>query len=188
MSGTSPGRGDIVWAFTTFQPEPPFELLGIDGVKRSYATAVDVAKAVRDKELADTPTFSTAAKNRPVVLLQDRPLKALPEYAALKLTRFTKLSPAEQQNVRDGKLSSLFYLPHNEAKYGLKQENAIDLNSLVRIHESAIVIPKPIGSLDANEIDVLGRRLAKFLDIDLEPAIKAGIKERWQALVDAQKA
>jgi hypothetical protein len=109
----------------------------------------------------------------------------LPEYAALKLARFTKLKAGDQQRVRDGKDEALFYLPLNRAKYGLEQENAIDLNSLVRVHRSAIVT-QPVGRLDANEIDVLGRRLAHFLDVDLEPAIREGVIERWQKLVATQ--
>ena len=140
----------------------------------------------RDGELTQVPTFSVPAKLRPVVLLQDRPRSALPEYAALKLTRFTKLSAPEQQRVRDGDEPALFYLPVDKLKYGLAQENAVDLNSLVRVHRSAIVT-RPVGYLDTNEVDVLGRRLAAFLDIDLEPAIRDGVIERWQKLVAAQQ-
>ena len=189
MSST-PGiafRGAVVWAFTAFQPEAPFDLAGQDGAARSYPNAVEVAKAVKNGALADPPTFQVPAKIRPLVLLQDRPRGQLPEYAALKLARFTKLNDAEQQRVRDGEEPALFYLAKDEARYGLKQENAVDLNSLVRVHASSI-LTKPVGHLDVNEVDVLGRRLAKFLDIDLGPDIKAGIAERWEAIVAAQQA
>lgn len=178
-------RGAVVWAFTTFQPEAPFALVGHDGVTRSYPTAADVARAVDREELAPVPTFQVESKLRPVVLLQDRPRGALPEYAALKLARFTKLPEAEQEKIRNGDAPALFHLAVNKAKYGLKQENAIDLNSLVRIHRSAIVT-KPVGRLDKNEVDVLGRRLARYLDIDLESDIRAGVDKRWDAIVKAQ--
>lgn len=179
-------RGAIVWAFTAFQPEAPFELVGRDGSTRAYADAATVARAVRDGELSPLPTFRVPAKLRPVVLLQDRPRGALPEYAALKLTRFTKLGGPEQQRVRNGDEPALFYLPVDQPKYGLAQENAVDLNSLVRVHRSAIVT-RPVGYLDTNDIDVLGRRLAAFLDIDLQPAIREGVIERWEKLVAAQQ-
>ncbi len=179
-------RGAIVWAFTAFQPEAPFELVGTDGIARSYATSASVAAAVRDGELARVPTFEVAAKLRPLVLLQDRPRGVLPEYAALKLARFTKLSVGEQARVRNGDEASLFYLSQHKSKYGLGQENAVDLNSLVRVHRSAIVT-RPVGYVDENEIDVLGRRLAVFLDIDLTPDIRAGVEERWEKLVAAQR-
>jgi len=180
-------RGAVVWALTAFQPEAPFTLVGQDGATRPYPTAAEVAKAVGSGELADVPTFQAPAKIRPLVLLQDRPRGKLPEYAALKLARFTKLNEADQERVRNGDEPALFHLPENKPKYGLNQENAIDLNSLVRMHQSAIVT-KPVGRLDRNEIDALGRRLAKFLDIDLGPEIQAGINERWDAVVKAQKA
>ena len=180
-------RGAVVWAFTTFQPEAPFDLVGTDEVERSYKTSREVAFAIKKDELPDIPAFPVDAKIRPVVLLQDRPRGALPEYAALKLARFTKLSEQEQQAVRDGERPALFHLALNKSKYGLAQENAIDMNSLVRVHKSAIVTTKPVGYLDENEINVLGRRLATFLDIDLAPVIRAGVEERFQALVDAQQ-
>lgn len=180
-------RGAIVWAFTTYQPQAPFRLIDSRGKSRLYADSSAVARAIRDGELLPAPTFEVQAKIRPLVLLQDRPRGALPEYAALKLAGFPKLSADDQRRVRDGREAALFYLPLNRAKYGLSQENAVDLNSLVRAHRSAIVT-SPVGRLDDNEIDVLGRRLAHFLDVDLEPAIREGVIERWEKLVAAQRS
>jgi hypothetical protein len=57
----------------------------------------------------------------------------------------------------------------------------------VRVHRSALVTG-PVGRLDEHEIDVLGRRLATFLDIDLEQAIREGVIARWEKLVAAQQA
>lgn len=179
-------RGAVVWAFTAFQPEAPFAIVRPDGSTRVYADAAAVARAIKAGELAQAPPFVVPAKLRPVVLLQDRPRGVLREYAALKLTRFTKLSGTDQQRVRNGDEPALFHLPLDKPKYGLPQENAVDLNSLVRVDHSAIVT-RPVGYLDANELDVLGRRLAVFLDIDLEPAIRDGVIERWQKLIDAQQ-
>lgn len=180
-------RGAVLWAFTAFQPEAPFELVDVSGETRLFPDAPAVARAIKDGELAYVPRFNVAAKLRPLVILQDRPRGVLPEYATLKLTRFTKLDADDQQRVRDGLEPALFHLPLNRGKYGLTQENAIDLNSLVRIHQSAI-LTSPVGRLDENEIDVIGRRLARFLDVDLEPAIREGIIERWERLVAAQQA
>jgi hypothetical protein len=179
-------RGAIVWAFTGFQPEAPFQVLGRDGEVLTFATAGELAEAVRDGRLQAASSFLVGAKLRPVVLLQERPRGVLPEFAGLKLARFTKLDPREQQRIRDGKERALFYLPHDERKYGLGQENAVDLNSLVRLHRSTLVT-RPVGYLDEQEIDVLGRRLAECLDIDLTPAIRQGVIERWEQLVAAQQ-
>jgi hypothetical protein len=62
----------------------------------------------------------------------------------------------------------------------------VDLNSLVRLHRS-VIMTRPVGYLDAHEIDVLGRRLAEFLDIDLTPAIREGVIRRWEQLIEAQQ-
>jgi len=179
-------RGAIAWAFTAFEPEAPFELVGADGVARAYPTATAVARAVQSGELTQAPTFNVAAKLRPLVFLQDRPAGALPEYAALKLVRLTKLKDADRQRVRDGEEPALLHLPVKKGKYGLAQENAVDLNSLVRVHESALVT-SPVGYLDAGEVEVLGRRLARSLDIDIERAVRDGVIERWERLVAGQQ-
>jgi hypothetical protein len=179
-------RGAIVWAFAGFQPEAPFQALGRDGEVLTFATAGELAEAVREGRLQTASSFLVGAKLRPVVLLQERPRGVLPEFAGLKLARFTKRDPREQQRIRDGKERALLYLPHDERKYGLKQENAVDLNSLVRLHRSTLVT-RPVGYLDEHELDVLGRRLAECLDIDLTPAIRQGVIERWEQLVAAQQ-
>ena len=179
-------RGAIVWALTGFQPEAPFRALGRAGDLLTFATATELAEALRDGRLQTASDFLVGAKLRPVVLLQERPRGVLPEFAGLKLSRFTKLAPRDQQRIRDREERTLFYLPHDERKYGLKQENAVDLNSLVRLHRSTLVT-RPIGHLDEQEIDVLGRRLAECLDIDLTPAIRQGIIDRWEQLVAAQQ-
>jgi hypothetical protein len=49
---------------------------------------------------------------------------------------------------------SLFYLKVQPAKYGMTKEGAVDLNALIRIHESAIA-GAPIGRLDAKELPVV---------------------------------
>jgi hypothetical protein len=179
-------RGAIVWAYTGFQPEAPFQVVTGAGEAASYSTAVAVTQAIRDGTLGRVPRFLVEAKLRPVVLLQDRPLGVLPEYATLKLARFSKLSRAEKERVRNGEEPALFHLQRAKAKYGLDQENAVDLNSLVRLHRS-VIVTRPVGYLDENEIDVLGRRLARFLDIDLTPAIQEGVLQRWEQLIAEQE-
>ncbi len=179
-------RGAIAWAFTAFQPEAPFEVRLESGEMRRFGSSGEVAQAIENGELSRTLSYLVAAKIRPLVFLQDRPRGALPEYAALKLARFTKLPPVHQQRVRDLDEPGLFYLPCDAAKYGLRQENAVDLNSLVRIHRSAIVT-SPVGRLDESEIDALGRRLATFLDIDLQPAIREGVLNRLEKLAAEQR-
>lgn len=180
-------RGAIVWALVAYQHEAPFELVGRDGESSSYGSTEAIARGIRTRSVPLAPTLLVQAKIRPVVVLQSRPVATRPEYAALKLTRFSKLNAKKQQRVRDGEARAHVYLPRSRERYGLQEEHAIDLSSLVRIHRSAIATG-PVGYLDADELETVGSRLATYLDIDLEPAIAAGVAARWAKLVAAQRA
>jgi hypothetical protein len=76
-----------VWATTTFQPEAPFRVMRADGSIAVFDTVHHLAEAIGQRKISIAHTFLVDAKIRPVVILQGRPRGALPEYAALKLTR-----------------------------------------------------------------------------------------------------
>lgn len=59
-------------------------------------------------------------------------------------------------------------------------ENAIDVNSLVRVHRDAIIAVA--GRLDSAEITALGHKLAAALDIDLRGPIREGVVAHLEAL------
>ena len=117
---------------------------------------------------------------RPVVILQARPLGAMSEYAALKVTRLNRLDDDERQQVRDGATRDLLYLPEDPSRYGLPTENAIDVNSLVRVHRDAIV--GVAGWLDPQQVTTLGHKLAAALDIDLRGPIREGVMAHLEDL------
>ncbi len=58
----------------------------------------------------------------------------------------------------------------------MAKEGAIDLNALIRIHESAIA-GAPIGRLDSNELRIVGERLAEHLDLDLSGLVEREARE-----------
>lgn len=151
-----------------------------DGSVAVFATAADLADAIGRGEIPVTHTCLVDAKIRPVVILQGRPRGALPDYAALKLTRLGKMSEAERVRVRADASPDRMYLRHAPDKYGLPTENAIDVNSLVRVHRDAIVAVA--GRLDAKEIADLGHKLAAALDIDLRGPIREGVVAHLEAL------
>lgn len=169
-------RGAIVWAIAPYAPQAPFRVWG--GEQQPIATLDDAtafARLVSRRGLDPEQTFLAPGKLRPVVILQERPRHALPEHVALRIIRLEELEPHRQQRIREQREPSLFYLQVQPAKYGMTKEGAIDLNALIRIHESAIA-GTPIGRLDANELRVVGERLAEHLDLDLQRLIerKAG--------------
>jgi mRNA-degrading endonuclease toxin of MazEF toxin-antitoxin module len=165
-------RGAIVWAVAPYVPQAPFRIWGgPEQPVASIATATELARQVLRRGLDAEQAFIVAAKLRPVVVLQERPRRALPEYAALRILRLEELSEARRESVRAHAEPSLFHLPVDPQKYGMTKEGAIDLNSLLRIHESAIA-GRTIGRLDATELRLLGERLVDHLDIDLTAAIE----------------
>lgn len=176
-------RGAIVWAIVPYVPEAPFRIwLGDDQPVGEIPDARAYAQQVGDQGLEAEQSFVVAGKLRPVVLLQDRPRGALKEIVALRMVRLEPLSPEDQASIRKQQEPSLFHLPVRGDKYGLSKEVAIDLNALVRVHSSAF-LPKAVGRLDANEMRVIGERLADHLDIDLEPVIARRVEERLEALI-----
>ena len=178
MSAGDSLRGAIVWAVAPYAPQAPFRLWGgSDQPVATVESASELARLVARRGLAAEQTFLMPAKLRPVVLLQERPRRALPEYAALRVVRLERLSPVQQASVRTQAEPSLFYLAANSAKYGMTKESAIDLNALVRVHESAIA-GRPVGRLDPDELRTVGERLAEHLDLDLSRLIERAIRER----------
>ena len=172
MSGVEALRGAIVWAVAPYAPKSPFRIWsGADQPVATVDTATELARLVSRRGLDAEQTFLTAGKLRPVVILQDRPRRALPEYAALRIVRLEELAPAEQEAIRSHCEPSLFHLAVNRAKYGMTKEGAIDLNALIRIHASAIA-GRPIGRLDANELRVVGERLIEHLDIEVTQLVE----------------
>jgi len=179
----APGlRGAIVWAIVSYIPEAPFRLWPGDGHPAGeIADAQAFARQVRRQGLDAEQTFLVNGKLRPVLLLQDRPRRALREIVALRMVRLETLSKTQQTSIRDQREPSLFHLPVRPAKYGLSKEMAIDLNALVRVHASAI-LPRAVGRLDDNELRVIGQRLVEHLDIDIEPLLARLVEERLEAL------
>ena len=55
------------------------------------------------------------------------------------------------------------------------------LNSVIRIHESAVA-GAPIGRLDANELRAIGERLAEHLDLDIQMLIESKARELLQRI------
>lgn len=155
-------QGGIVWALVLFENEAPFR---VHGAGSPYPDVRRLASDVRGRVLPPEFTVEIGAKLRPVLLLQDRPQGRLPEYAALKLTRLEKLDEADHEAIRRQKVDRFFYVP-GPSTYGLRGEFAVDLLSLVRVHQQAIVRP-PRAQVKTNEFRVICERLIDVLDLDI---------------------
>jgi hypothetical protein len=174
-------RGAIVWAVTPYVAEAPFRILAGTDI-RTYASAEEIGTDVRRGELPAEQTHLVRSKLRPVVVLQDRPLRRLPEFAALRLVRLEALEEAHRERVRRQEEPSLFYLPVR-ARYGLSKENAVDLNSLVRVHGSSMV-GNPVGRISESDLRTIGERLVTHLDLDVSRLVERRLVELRQRLVE----
>ena len=163
-----PGRGSIVWALTLFENEAPFRVLApaeLQGAHRSAAPLAAATRASRGLELA------VGAKVRPVLLLQDRPIGRLPDLVGLKLARLRKLSAAARARIVAQRSPLFWFLGSDPARYGLRQEAAVDVAALVRIHPSAIA-GRPVAMVDDEVMTEVAERLARVLDLDLSDLVR----------------
>lgn len=162
-----PGRGSIVWALTPYETEAPFRVVApadLRGSHRSVA-ALSAAGGQRGVELV------IGAKVRPVLLLQDRPIGRLPDLVGLKLARLGRLSAAARERIVAQHSPLFWYLGSDPGRYGLRQEAAVDVAAVVRVHPSAIA-GRPVAVLDDGVMREVGERLARVLDLDLSSLVR----------------
>jgi hypothetical protein len=174
-------RGAIVWAVTPYVAEAPFRILAGTGVT-TYSSARELGMAVRRGELPAEQTHLVRSKLRPVLLLQDRPVRTLPEFSGLRLVRLDALERTRRERVRRQEEPSLFFLQASR-EHGLSKDNAVDLNALVRIHESAIV-GTPVGHISESELRTIGERLIRHLDLDVTRLVERRLVELRQRLME----
>lgn len=177
-------RGAIAWAIVPFQPEAPFAVWR-DGEVDEVATAVDLARRAGGRGASRSLTVLATAKVRPVVLLQDGPIGATAEVAALKLARLAKLPARLRGDIRGGLDPAFVPLGRPPAEYGLRTENAVDLAGVVRVHASAFATGS-VGRLDARELAQIDRKLPGVWQIDVERYARQRVLEQWAALVAAR--
>jgi len=163
-----PGRGSIVWALTLFENEAPFRVVAptdVRGSHRSVASPTAATRRHRGVEVA------VGVKVRPVLLLQDRPLGRLPDLVALKLARIGKLPSSARARIVAQRSPLFWFLGRDPTRYGLRQEAAVDVASIVRIHPSAIS-GRPVAVLDDDVMAEVGERVARVLDLDLSALVR----------------
>ena len=157
-----------MWALTLFENEAPFRVVAPAGVQGSHRSVSSLAAATG---MARGVELAIGAKVRPVLLLQDRPLGRLPDLVALKLARLGKLSASTRGRIVAQRSPLFWFLGRDPARYGLRQEAAIDVASIVRIHPSAIT-GRPVALLDDDVMAEVGERLARVLDLDLSALVR----------------
>lgn len=116
-----------------------------------------------------------SVKSRPLLILSELPLVHHHEVAALRLLGFSKLDPAEQQDVRAQKHELLFHL--DPSRFDLPEENAAMVSALERVHADAISSGPPLGRLDDYELRVIGERIIRFYKFDIRLLLERRIRE-----------
>jgi hypothetical protein len=167
--------GAVVWAVVPFAPEAPFRLYA--GVEHTPIRIDGPERLIRAAEKGGDPqlTFLVSGKVRPTLILSDEHDESLGEYIALRLARFSKLDPDEQQLVRNGQSPTHFYLERGNFP-GLSEENAAMVGGLIRVHRSAVAAT-PLGRLDANALATLHERVVRFYGFDLRMLVTERLKD-----------
>lgn len=179
-------RGSIAWAVVPYQPEAPFRLWRA-GAVAEVASAPDLARQAGGVGKSRALEVIAAAKLRPVVLLQDGPVGATGDVVALKLARLAKLPKARRDEIRDGGDPGFVVLGRAPAEYGLRTENAIDLNGIVRVHWSAFAT-SPVGSLDARELAAIDEALPGIWQFEIDRHAQRRVLDLWERALRAHGA
>lgn len=171
--------GQARWALAPYAPAAPFRLYPGPGDRPPIAvddtaTLRRAAQRGGDAEI----TVLTTAKVRPVLVIAEAGASFKdPAVLALRLVRFSKLDPAEQDATRRGLAPRLFHL-RPERFPGLPEENAALVTDLVRIANSALDPGDAVGGLEAEELRVLHERIVRYYEFDLTLLARKMLEDR----------
>ena len=160
-----------MWALTLFENQAPFRVQEPAEARGRHSSASSVAAATRATDSTRGLELTVGAKVRPVLLLQDRPLGRLPDLVAVKLARLGKLSASARARIVAQRSPLFWFLGDDPARYGLRQEAAVDVAAIVRVHPSAIA-GRPVGVLDHEAMAEVGEKLARVLELDLSALVR----------------
>ena len=160
-------QGSIVWALTLYENEAPFRVIAPVSVRGTHTSATALARALGPGRAAE---FNMGAKVRPVLLLQDRPVGRLPDLVALKLARVGKLRAVLRDRIVAQGSPLFWFLGHDPVASGLREEAAVDVAALVRIHPTAVV-GRPVGHVGGDALAAISERLARALELDLSELV-----------------
>lgn len=167
--------GSVRWAVVPYAPSAPFRLYaGEQHPPITIGAADDLVRAARRRGDADL-TFLVPGKARPVLILSDPPTGQHREVVGLRLLRFSKLEPEEQESVRRREHELLFHLSPD--RFDLPEENAAMVSALVRLHANAIESGPPVGVLRDEEMRELGERVIRFFRFDTDRLVQRRLEE-----------
>jgi hypothetical protein len=173
--------GSVRWGVVPYTPRPPFRIYaGFDHPLFEIATVDEVVAAAKRPGGEAAFTFLVPAKARPVLILNDPPHEYHREVVALRLLRFSKLKPSEQEVVRAGTDELLLHLPPD--RFDLPEENAAMLSAIVRLQVDAVESGPPAGTLSQYELRVLADRLIRYLRFDTQLLVERRLRELAEAL------
>jgi hypothetical protein len=173
--------GTVRWAVVPYTPRPPFRIYaGETHAPFEVEGADELVSAARRPGGEAAFTFLVPAKARPVLIVNEPPHEHHREVVALRLLRLSKLTPRQQQTIRDGGDGLLLYLPPE--RFELPDENAALLSAVVRLHAEAIAPGSAAGTLTAGELRVLADRLIRYLRLDTQLLVERRLRQLAEAL------
>ena len=165
--------GSVVWGIVPFAPQAPFRLYVEGNAPIEVPDSAKLVAAARKGGDAEF-TYLVPGKARPLLILSDAQDQSLGELLALRLARFSKLTDAEQEQIRAQKHALLFHIDPDE--FDLPEENAAMVAGLVRVHRSAIA-SEALGQLDPYALATLHERVVTFYGFNLRTLVQRRLED-----------
>jgi mRNA-degrading endonuclease toxin of MazEF toxin-antitoxin module len=123
------------------------------------------------------------ARLRPVLLVHDGTRGDHADVACLRINTVKerhRRDAATWQRIVAGEHPFFVHLPAAVERYGLRADSLIAVAAVGTVHKSALLGP-PVGGLSADEMRVVGERLARALQLDLAPLVARRAQELLRA-------
>jgi hypothetical protein len=167
--------GSVRWAVAPYAPAPPFRIYAAGREPYELPEADPLLDASRQGGDAEF-TYLISAKARPVLVLNEPARSEWDEVVALRLRRLSAVSdPQRRDRIRQHEEPLFYHL--DPKRFDLPEENAVLIPALVPIGTAAISADEPAGTLNENEMRIVGERLIRHFGFDIRSLVEQRIHE-----------
>ena len=164
-------RGRICLAVFPFAPAFPLTLE--DGT--ALQSVEDWARSFK----GSPGRVVSEARLRPIVPLHDRTRTGHGDVVCLRINTVKaahRADPTTWKKIEQQEHPFFFHLPAATGRYQLREDSVIAITSIAAVHRSAILAATG-GELARHELEQIGEKLVRALDVDLAPWVAAKARE-----------
>jgi mRNA-degrading endonuclease toxin of MazEF toxin-antitoxin module len=168
-------RGRIVYGLFPFVAKFP--------ASTADGKALESIEALARAHRGDSVSLVVEARLRPVLLLHDGTRGEHADVACVRINTVKdqhRRDKATWERIAAGEHPFFVHLPGAVKRYGLRADSLIAVAAVGTVHKSALLGP-PVGGLSADEMRIVGERLARALQLDLAPLVAQRARELLEA-------